>query len=412
MPRVPSETEAEELRALQRKAYGRGGLLTATESQRLRALEDSRRSHAAAASPERSEAGHGTDGGGGSMRRDQTEVAIGPVDEAFAANTASDAAEVPSAALTQRAPDAQASPTPQPTPPTPARGSMRRQVVATLVAVSAVLLALGVGIGWGLFAPRAGGIPLTAEQQQRLGELVTEAFDPGSVRAVAQDGDALVWYATKDEGSAACLVLDVGVQSQTNCLAAEESERGLSASLSLPGETGSDIIQATMLLSTAGEPLVAIQRWGGVDSLLAQFPEDMRDRAESLTTEGFELGLSLVGVFRDAPVWLGDRLSEQGATERCLIVDAAGPVVCKGFETAFAEGLTVKLETVDPSGARVATAALDLQFTNQQTPYLTVSVDSAAPDGVDEVSDAVDDPLMIQLSPGGRIELQDPGDDG
>ncbi|MNL82448.1 hypothetical protein D3C87_2098320 [compost metagenome] len=72
----------------------------------------------------------------------------------------------------------------------------------------------------------------------------------------------------------------------------------------------------------------------------------------------------------------------------------------------------MKLETVDPSGARVATAALDLQFTNQQTPYLTVSVDSAAPDGVDEVSDAVDDPLMIQLSPGGRIELQDPGDDG
>lgn len=404
---MPSETEAEELRALQRKAYGRGGLLTAAESRRLRVLDDARRSHAAAASPEQPETG----GGAGSTTRGQTEPATEPDRETPAANTASEAADVSSAVLTQHAPVVQASPR----QPTPARAAAPRRVGVALVTAIAVMLALGVGIGWGLFAPRGGGIPLTAEQQQRLGELVTEAFDPGTVRAVAQEGDALVWYATKDEGSAACLVLDVGVQSQTNCLAAEESGRGLSASLSLPGETGSDTIQATMLLSTTGEPLVAIQRWGGLDALLAQFPEDVRDRAESLTTQGFELGISLVGVFRDAPVWLGDRVSEQGATERCLIVDAAGPIVCKGFETAFAEGLGVDLVFVDPSGEEEALTALDLQFTNQQTPYLTVSVDPA-------VSDVARDSAVVELSPdsaviegslgSGWIELADPGDDG
>ncbi|MFJ2502833.1 hypothetical protein [Microbacterium sp. NPDC087592] len=394
---MPSATEAEELRVLQRKAYGRSGMLTEAESQRLRALEDSHRSSSAVVPPERREPG----GDGEPTSREQTERAIGIVEQELAAPTESDAADVPAVTHMQDAPDPQA----RETPATTARGVTRRRAMMTSVAASAVLLAIGVGVGWGLFAPRAASIPLTQEQLQRRGELATEAFDPGSIRAVAQDEDALVWYATKDEGSDACLILDVGVQSQTNCLAAEETERGLSTSLTLPGDTGSDTIHATMLLSTAGEPLVAIQRWGGIDSLLAQFPEEVRDRAESLTTEGFELGLSMVGTFRNAPVWLGDRLSDAGATERCLIVDAAGPVVCKPSETAFAEGLTVKLETVDPSGARVSTAALDLQFTGQLTPYLSVSVESAVP-GVEN------DPVVIQVSPGEQIEVEDPSDGG
>lgn len=401
MPRVPSATEAEELRVLQRKAYGRSGLLTEAESQRLRALEDSHRSSSAVVPPERIEPGGESGSAGGPTRQDQAERVIGLVDEAL---PVSDAADVAAGRDPQDAPDSQALPTSTPMPTT-ARGATRRRAMVTSIATSAVLLAIGVGVGWGLFAPRAASIPLTQEQQQRRGELATEAFDPGSIRAVAQDEDALVWYATKDEGSDACLILDVGVQSQTNCLAAEETERGLSTSLTLPGDTGSDTIHATMLLSTAGEPLVAIQRWGGIDSLLAQFPEDVRDRAESLTTEGFELGLSMVGTFRNAPVWLGDRLSDAGATERCLIVDAAGPVVCKPSETAFAEGLTVKLETVDPSSARVSTAALDLQFTGQLTPYLSVSVESAVP-GVEN------DPVVIQVSPGEQIEVEDPSDGG
>jgi hypothetical protein len=380
---VPGETDTAELRALQRKAYGRGGQLTEAESERLRALEDR------------------------VTARPTADVADAPDTRQPHDAPEAESPETPDALHAPETPDA---PEIQDAPETPARNATRRRVIVALIASTAAVLAIGVGIGGALFAPRDPSIPLTQEQQQRRGELATEAFDPGSLRAIAQDADALVWYATQDDGSSACLILDVGAQSQTNCLAVEETERGLSAALSLPsggpGEAAaSDTVHATMLMSTSGEPLVAIQRWGGVDSLTDQFPEEVRDRAESLFTEGFELGLSLVGTFRSAPVWLADRLSDAGATERCLIVDAAGPVVCKGFDTALAEGIGVELETVDPSGAPVAATALDLRFTSQQTPYLTVSVES-------EVLEAVDDPVMMQVSPGGQIEFPGPGDDG
>jgi hypothetical protein len=400
---VRGETDADELRALQRKAYGRGGQLTAAESQRLRALEDPRGARAVAAPVDRPE-----NTGVGSADRERIAPTIGSVVGVPAAQVTATVAgtpEPPEAAEPTEAPDADVQ-----TPVPPAPGSTRGWAIMTAVAATAVVLALGVGIGGALFAPRAASIPLTQEQQQRRGELAGEGFDPGSLRAVAREADALVWYATQDEGAVSCVILDVGAQSQTNCLATEQAERGLSAALSVPSESSgesvaSDAVNAMMLLSTAGEPMVVIQRWGGVDALMAQFPEDVRDRAETLTAEGFELGLLLVGTFRSAPVWLGDRLSEQGATERCLIVDAMGPVVCTGFEAAVAEGIRVELETVDPSGAPVEATALELQFTNLQTPYLTVSVDSAAPD-------AVDDPVVIPVPPGDQIEIQDPGDGG
>ncbi|MFB8189721.1 hypothetical protein ACFC14_10380 [Microbacterium sp. NPDC055988] len=376
---MPGETDTAELRALQRKAYGRGGQLTEAESERLRALEDG-----------------------------------------VTAQPTADVADAPDLRQPHGAPEAKAQETQaqdaQETQEPPARGVTRQRAIMTLIAATAAVLAVGVGIGGALFAPRDASIPLTPEQQQRRGELATEAFDPGSVRAVAQNADALVWYATQDGGSVACLILDVDELSQTNCLAVEETERGLSAALSLPSEASgeaavSDTVYATMLMSTAGEPLVAIQRWGGVDSLTAQFPEEVRDRAESLLTDGFELGLSLVGTFRSAPVWLADRLSDAGATERCLIVDAAGPVVCKGFETAVAEGLGMELVSVDQAtGGTKAVTALDLRFTGQQTPYLTVSVEAEEPEAVE--LEAVDDPYMIQVSPGERVEIPNPGDDG
>lgn len=401
---MPGETDAAELRALQRKAYGRDGQLTIAESRRLRALEESRRAPAAAPPPDRLE-----NAGGGAIGQDRIAAAIGPVD----GGAREDVADAPDMGQPRSAPEAM---TPEKLQ-TPARESPRRRAIVTLVAATAAVFAIGVGIGGALLAPRVASIPLTPEQQQRRGELATEPFDQGSLRAVAQDADALVWYATQDEGSVACLILDVDAQSQTNCLAVEEAERGLSTALSLPFESSgematTDTVYATMMMSTSGEPLVAIQRWGGMESLTASFPEKVRDRAESLFTEGFELGLSLVGTFRDAPVWLADRLSDAGATERCLIVDAAGPVVCKEFATAISEGLGVELVTVDQAtGGTEAVTALDVRFTNQQTPYLTVSIESEALEDVDDL-EVVDDPFSIQVSPGGRIEFPDPGDGG
>lgn len=382
---MPAETEAEaeERRALQRKAYGRSGALTEAESQRLRALEDARRSDFV------------------------TEPALPAATERIAGETPPDAPQEPVVVTAE--PDEPAAPIPDaPAPPDSLSRALRRRATAVLAA-SVVLLAIGIGAGWALFSPRI-GLPLTDEQQQRRAELAAEAFDPGSVRAIAQDEQALVWYATQDDGDVRCLILDVGVQSQTDCLPSDEITFGLSASLPVPPAEGEeesaaagDVVYATLLISTAGEPMVGIQRWGAGPALANQFSDAERTRAEALFAEGYELGLSVIGDFRGEPVWLADRLSSQGASVRCLIVDAWGSASCEPFETALQAGLGAQIVDVDSAGEVASISVLDLQFTAQQTPYLTIT--EAA--GVTVV--APGDSVVIQSPPGDPIEVETPG---
>jgi hypothetical protein len=387
---VPAETEAEaeERRALQRKAYGRGGALTEAESRRLRALEDARRS-------------------------DLVPEASQPADpERDASGTPPVASQEPLVVAGSDEPAEPGPNAPVPARPGPRHPLLRR--VAAAVAASAVLLVIGIGAGWALFSPR-NGLPLTDEQQQRRAELAAEAFDPGSVHAIAQDEQALVWYATQDDGEVRCLILDVGVQSQTDCLPTDEIAFGLSASLPVPPSEGEeenaaagDVVYATLLFSTAGEPMAGIQRWGAGPALANQFSDAERTRAEALFAEGYELGLSVIGDFRGEPVWLADRLSTQGASVRCLIVDAWGSASCEPFETALQAGLGAQIVDVDAAGDVASISVLDLRFTTQQTPYLTIT--EAA--GVTAV--APGDSVVIQSPPGDPIEVETPnrGADG
>ncbi|MDF2507438.1 MAG: hypothetical protein K0Q52_1297, partial [Microbacterium sp.] len=87
---MPGETDFAELQALQRKAYGRGGQLTEAETERLRALEDSRRPFPVAAPPTRRE-----NVGGGSTGRDPDEPSTGPVDPGVMARPTVEVAHAP-----------------------------------------------------------------------------------------------------------------------------------------------------------------------------------------------------------------------------------------------------------------------------------------------------------------------------
>lgn len=379
---MPGRTESEELRALQRKAYGPGGVLTAAESHRLGELEAARRP---------------------AVVTEQT--------------TAPDAAADPAGErepAEPTAPPASDAPVPIETP----RTASRRPVAAAVAAV-AVLLAVGFGVGWALFAPRIEGIPLTAEQQQRRAELAAEVFDPGSVRAIAQRDGALAWFATQDEGKLICLILDVGPQSQTECAPADEEPRGVGAAVPIPsaasdedelfgGNADGETVYASLLLSTTGEPMVGIQRWNASSSIMEQFEGEERDRAEALVAEGYEFGLSLVGTFRGQPVWLGDRAVDQSTTERCLLVDAAQAVSCGPFSSAIAEGLFTHVVDVAPDGSVASIAVLELRFTRQQTPYLTVTTDASLS------LVAPGDSVVVPGPPGDPIEVETPnrGADG
>ncbi|MFK3676384.1 hypothetical protein ACI2IP_01550 [Microbacterium sp. NPDC090218] len=404
---MPARTDADELRALQRKAYGRTGRLTEEESQRLRELEEARRS-TSRPSP-RSEAADEAD----APVEAAPAEAVPPVEAPPAGAAPAEAAPVeaaPAEAATVDAVPVEAASSAEPDRPAALRGALRQHVVAAIVATT-VVLAIGLGAGWALFAARQASIPLTGEQQQRRAELSAATFDPGSVRAVAKTDDALVWYATRDAGAALCMILDVGEQEQTDCLPPDEIERGLTASLPVTSEgSGDDMffhgetVFATMFLSAGGEPMVGIQQWGGPSAFAAQFPEDVRDRAAELMADGFEFGLSVVSTFRGAPVWLADRLSVQGSTERCLIVDAGGPATCAPFETAVREGLSTQIVDVDPHDGTATVAALDLRFTSQQTAYLAVT------EGATAATVTPGESFIVQAPPGDPIEIRAPGE--
>lgn len=355
--------EPEELRELQRKAYGRDGGLTRSEAARLRELQQS--TGGVAVVPESPAAA--------------PEALTAAPDDAFITALGFDAAV---AAEPVREPIADiAEPTDEPQT-SAARPSIRAAVRTHWLAgalAGVVLLALGLGIGWALFAPHSRGIPLTAAQHERQRVLTENSdFDPGSLIGVGEDDDALVWYGTKNEGELACIVIDVGDLSETQCQTTDEmSPFGLNASVMLPPEAGSEesfdfaTVNGTVMFSTQGEPVAIIQRWTSDDSMLGQFTGDERARAEELLDQGLLANLSIVGYFRDAPVWVANRWTNDREPDTCIIVDGAeGEQQCLPMSEAIDTGVTV---LVFDEGSTASASAITVAYTATQTPYLTIA---------------------------------------
>ncbi|WP_157749857.1 hypothetical protein [Microbacterium sp. TPU 3598] len=281
-------------------------------------------------------------------------------------------------------------------------------------ALAVLLLALGTAIGGAVFAPRDGSIPLTAAQQERREVLAAADFDPGSIRAVARDEEALAWYATKDDGSIVCVILDAGEQSQSNCLPVADTGRGLSVSFPVPLAAPDDDpdgdprgvggVNATMLVSTTGEPMVVLQHWSMPSTAPSQFAGDERTRAEELVDAGFAFTIEIVGYFRTAPVWVGDRLSHEGEIEKCLVVDAVDLTACASLDAAAESGIEARIDDVDgASGGVVGSSVLEARFTRWQTPYLTITdapVTGAEPGDTVRVDAPPGDPIVVE--PPGR----------
>ncbi|MCK2029297.1 hypothetical protein [Microbacterium galbinum] len=364
-------TDLDELRSLQRRAYGRDGGLTGIEAARLRELQRVRTAAplpvvttgAAEADPMSSEPAPAPASDRPTDRAPSLGESLGPgpEDADAAAKDSADARE------------------PEAAPGT--RAVLRRHW--RFVTVSAVLLlALGIGIGWAVFAPPSDAIALTAEQQERRALLEDESdFDPGTLRAVGQDDDsgAIVWLGTKGEGDLTCAVVDVDDATQSQCQRTSDFQNvGINVAVMRPGETVDEVtavfttINAYIVVATDGDPIASIQQWDSSSSILAQFVGDERTRAEELVAQGFETNLSVVGYFRDEPVWMANRYGETVEPEACLIVDAAQlDAVCLPSTTAIDAGLSTFVSD-DGSGSGPG-SSLTLAFTASQTPYLTIT---------------------------------------
>lgn len=390
------ETRAAELRALQRRAYGRDGGLSDAEARRLREIEGARRPLVWATAPveppvpadempaliERehvppSAPAHGTRTSG--------------VDEPH-----SDGTKTPEAGLQSKSAH-------------PGRW-VRARRGGLVAAASALLLVIGVGAGWALFGQRPEVLALTADQQERRLALYAEgAYDEGSLQAVAEEEDALVWYATRADGAEDCLVIDIAQASSQSCQDSDDTARfGLSVSVMVPPNAGSDAesgvapgssVNATMILSTEEEPMVSIQRWTSELAMISQFQGTERERASELVEDGFDAGLLVVGEFLREPVWLGTRFVDGGGfVEYCMIVDGAeGRTVCTSEFDATGRGVSTDIDgTVD--GMPTAWN-LRVQNTQNQTPYLTIAQTVGFPNTGDrmELGGEHGDPIEVTI---------------
>ncbi len=370
---MPQESDSTELRALQAKAYGRDGGLTDAEAARLEELE--------------------------SLRGERDERGV-PEPDPFGAPGAPGLVDGSSASAQPSVGGGQA-PVAEILPSAPDDGGDGRLSVETgglravfrehwkaAVAASALLLVIGLGAGWALFGRSGDAVALTSAQQERRAELQADGgFDPGSLRAIGQEEDALVWYATKDEGDTICLTLDAADKSADQCQPAADLDNGngigLNASVTVPGEDeqGIEEIWASAARAMNGEVVGIIQRWrSDANSWLSQFQGDERERAEQLVEEGFEeFSFSVVGYFREAPVWRAQRI-ESDAAQDCLIVDAVDAVECRpaGDGQSSADVIEVSGVTVDEAGGMLADWSVRLAYTPNGMPYLVVSGDSTA----------------------------------
>lgn len=286
--------ETGELRTLHEKAYARDGALTPAEGARMRELERRRRDAdtVAAVPPGRTTPVSGRDTGAtarvlvdGLPRWNSERGATAPVE-----NPAGSDAQRPRPAVS----------TADPAAPAVSAAEAFRRWWRTLTVASATLVLAGFGVGWLLFGQATDdSLPLTDAQADRQSALYgDEGYDAGSVRAIGQEEDALVWYASRDGGELTCIVLDVGEESRERCLPTDAVRaEGISVFLSAPvrgAESGeSEQVTAFVLHSTEGAPMASILRMSTRASggWLDQSHDRYDGHADELTDEGQRLEL-------------------------------------------------------------------------------------------------------------------------
>lgn len=372
--------ESEELRSLQARAYGRDSSLTAAEAERLRELEDLRRAPVA---------GSGPDAGIGAVNVS----AVGPSAEAAPSTASSDAAATTTATSTTTEAatdtdtdtdtDADAVSGDAVDASAPASSSWRslfsllRTRWRPVTLAAAVVLAIGVGVGWLAFGRSgAAAVELSADQQEWQNELVAAGvYDPGSIRALGVEEDVVIWTATKDAKERTCLILGTGEATVPTCERTEMiAATGMYGSISVKGK--GDLqreVSAQMLFTASGEPAVAVSAYDydTSESGITYANEAESETAARLSENGFDAGsLWVVGYDGDVPVWTAVQTESQN---QCLIYDGStdeAPVSCADPQTMQEQTSSLVLNVVDAETGDVTHLEM---MSNRGPGYLTIT---------------------------------------
>lgn len=340
---MPAETDPDELRTLQRKAYGREGGFTDAEARRLRELERARREDVPA----------------------QLEDSPVEIDLVDAVPFDLERRRPPEVTVSEEGPSTRSETQVGGRPEDAVAGSRihvagrtRRLLVA---GVAVAVLLCGVGLGWLLFGQsRAEAVALTSEQLEWQRALLADGvYDSGSVRAIAVEEGVVIWTATKGERERTCLILSDGEITSPNCQRTESvTQTGMSGSIIIDsfGDSQREV-SAQVLFAASGEPAVAVSTYdyspGYTGIVYANDEETVI--AERLADEGYDPNsIWVVGYDRDVPLWTAMKPGEAGT---CLIYDGStpeSPLVCADPQTLVEQesGLVLNVDTLSGGTTR------------------------------------------------------------
>lgn len=339
--------EAVELRALQARAYGREGNLTAEETARLAELNESRGGVTGSEAPARPSAGDpaGEEPVMGRRNHERTTSTSEP-------------------ALRQ--------------------ASARRPRWPLIAIGFVVVFALGATAGWVLSRPPKNDVELTAPQAEWEQELLDAGeYDAGSVRAMAVEDDMVIWAATQSKGRQTCLVMGDAQERVPFCTSTDYvHSQGFDAvrTVDADGELKRQI-SARLFLTPEGAPAVV------TGSFLFAPPDEFgaayRDDGEAAVAEELvELGLDrtslwVVGYDGRTPIWTGIKVA---TGQTCIAYDDAAPepwVFCEELSAIGAGQKGLGFDRLDPETG----ATSSIMFTYGGGPSFLQITREPAPEG-------------------------------
>ncbi|WP_194420296.1 hypothetical protein [Microbacterium abyssi] len=306
---MPAEDASSELRALRAKAYGRDGGLSAEELARLHELE-----------------GPGTADEPAEEERPRLPSVAQPLSSAAAPqpplNDPQEAGPAPSASthdptaelLSRVAPRAEGETKRVEraerveTASSPEQPRRRWPVI---LGTAAALLAIGLGVGWGIWGWDSHQFALDAAHGEERAELeASGAYDPGTVVPIAEQHGVVVWRADRSEGEELCVIVTGAEHSQDGCIAYEQVEKSNwpNASATVPEgqeEAGHQLV-AGLIPTPSGELVPFIQVWGGQEQFdwESQYSESELAQAREIEAAGYlPESLSIIGYDGDTAIW-------------------------------------------------------------------------------------------------------------
>lgn len=397
-----SAEESAELRSLQTKAYGPGSGASAAEVARLQELERLRLPSVAQPVSSRSARSTARDevhAGAGTAPAEQYGEGAAAVEQhgvgfLVGEQQLRDVERAERVEGSQTATELVEASSPSP--------SIRRRW-PLFIAASAAILAIGFGIGWGIWGWDSGAFALEAAHAEQRAELEAEGiYDPGTIVPLAEQYGVVVWRADRSDGDEICVIVTGPDQPGQGCIPSEELKNSVwpNANTTVPEgqEKAGQQLVAGLITSASGELVPFIQVWDQtVSGLESQYNDEELAQLHELEAAGYEGStLSIIGYDGDRVVW-----SNWASGDFCVIASPDG-----GLLEACAPDATSDLTLA------VVVDGVPTEYVVRQSemrgPQLTVVRNSnvtkveVAPGSDDPIEFGIDDPTFDDLTTDGE----------